>query len=120
MAGSAQLPSEGVDDVIDRFQRDTSWTVSAEARTIIASAMRAIMVDDIGLGDCTDPSNRRELHDGAMRNLRSFLDRTAGHAELQRARFRNDSRVIGGVVVLQNMQAWRSLMDCGCWPRDRQ
>lgn len=120
MAGSAQAPSEGFDDVIDRFERETVWTVSSEARTIIASAMRAIMVDDIGLGARTGQSDRRELQEGAIEKLRKFLDRTASHAERQRTRFRNESRVIGGVVVLQNMQAWRSLMDCGCWPRDQQ
>lgn len=118
MVDSAQSSPGGIDDVIDQFERDTSWTVSSEARAIIASAMRALMVDDIGLGGRTSPSERREVYNSAMKNLRPFLDQTAGHAEQQRFDFSTGSHVIGGVVVLQNAQAWRSLMNCGCWPRD--
>lgn len=130
MVESTSGPSGPINRIIERFERDSSWTLSPQAKTIIICAFESIYIDRYGLGRRVDPGRRDILYLRAEKSLPDFLNLLSRRAERQLFSFSSTSAIeptsiekekeIGGVLLLQNMQVWQQYMRCGCWPRDGQ
>ena len=103
-----------LEETFRTFEKNTGWMLSRQAKIILREGYEAIAVDTLGLGDFADPDLRPAALDKAMQLMPKFLDLLKSKAEQRPKEIKE--KVIGGVFVLQNTEAWKFLFGCTCWP----
>jgi hypothetical protein len=103
-----------LDPIFEKFEKDTGWTLSPQAKNILREGYASVEIDTLGLGDFAQSHLRSVAIATVLNKMPKFLE-----ALKHRAKNREDNtdkQVIGGVFVLQNTGEWKSLFNCTCWP----
>jgi hypothetical protein len=106
---------EQLDAIFAAFEQKTDWRLSLPAKVIIQQGIISIGMDTLGMGDYAQPNARGPAIQVALSKLPTFLDDLKAEAE-KRPNAENDSRIIGGIFVLQHAKSWKTLFGCACWP----
>jgi hypothetical protein len=112
ITSSPEMPHP-LDEAFRKFEKDTGWQLSREAKIILKEGYNAVGADKLGLGIY----RRADQRSGALKKLvdlmPQFLERVRSKAADRRE---GSDQVIGGVFVLQNIRMWKEEFNCSCWP----
>jgi hypothetical protein len=143
-------PADYVEDLnraFHRFEQDSGWTISTEAREIIRHSLVSVMHDFYGPGHASEAARRKAV-DRVVSAIPEYFRRLQDIAPSRSPR-RQDltvpdatiafdaepaspdtftgakgflagaagSTTIGGVAVMQNTELLASMAGCLCWPR---
>ena len=103
-----------LEQIFQNFEKNSGWRLSPQAKIILQEGYEAVGVDTLGLGDYAEPHLRPDALKKVMGSLPKFLDILKSKAEKRPDEIKE--KVIGGVFVLQNTDAWKLLFGCTCWP----
>ncbi len=104
-----------LETIFRSFEKRTGWRISPQARIILQEGYNAVGTDTLGLGIFAQPSLRSAASEKVVELMPTFLETVRSKAET-REKSETKNRMIGGVFILQNTDAWRLLFGCTCWP----
>lgn len=116
MSEFAQL----LDDQLRMFEASGEWRLSLPAKVTIQQGFISLTVDTLGMGEITQRAQRDAAAGKALETLPGFLRHLVNVAKplAEDAERRNlpNTRMIGGILVLQHLKTWASMFGCSCWP----
>jgi hypothetical protein len=109
-----------LDDQLRMFEASGEWRLSLPAKVTIQQGFISLTVDTLGMGEITQPAQRDAAVGKALETLPGFLRHLVNIAKplAEDAEKRNlpNTRMIGGILVLQHLKTWASMFGCSCWP----
>jgi hypothetical protein len=120
MSDIRRNPLTIIEDDIREFEDDSKWRLSLPARIVLQQGYLSLSTDQIGLVGLTELPQRRLAQQKAFEALRPFLDEIGRKADQfikERQIERDNATEIGAIFMMQHINVWAIIRDCGCYPQ---